>query len=98
MLALSPDVRSGLMKARSGPWEEMQPGSRGITLGKGEDEVIGMICVENENFDVLVVSENGYGKRSSLEDYRVTNRGGKGIKTINITSKTGNLIAIKECH
>jgi DNA gyrase subunit A len=54
-----------------------------------------MICVENENFDVLVVSENGYGKRSSLADYRVTNRGGKGIKTINITSKTGNLIAIK---
>jgi DNA gyrase subunit A len=71
-------------------------GVKGITLGKGEDEVIGMICVENVNFDVLVVSENGYGKRSSLEDYRVTNRGGKGIKTINITSKTGNLIAIKE--
>jgi len=70
-------------------------GVRGIKLGKGEDEVIGMICVENVNFDVLVVSENGYGKRSSLEDYRVTNRGGKGIKTINITSKTGNLIAIK---
>jgi DNA gyrase subunit A len=71
-------------------------GVKGISLGKGDDEVIGMICVENANFDVLVVSENGYGKRSSLEDYRVTNRGGKGIKTINITSKTGNLIAIKE--
>jgi DNA gyrase subunit A len=71
-------------------------GVKGITLTKADDEVIGMICVENVNFNVLVVSENGYGKRSNLEDYRVTNRGGKGIKTINITSKTGNLIAIKE--
>jgi DNA gyrase subunit A len=73
-------------------------GVKGITPGKENDEVIGMICVENENFDVLVVSENGYGKRSSLADYRVTNRGGKGVKTINITPKTGNLIAIKEVN
>ncbi len=70
-------------------------GVRGITLSGKEDEVIGMICVENGTFDILVVSENGYGKRSKLEDYRVTNRGGKGVKTINITSKTGQLIAIK---
>ncbi len=71
-------------------------GVKGITLDKNDDEVIGMICVENGDYDVLVVSENGYGKRSSLEDYRVTNRGGKGVKTINVTSKTGKLIAIKE--
>jgi DNA gyrase subunit A len=57
-----------------------------------------MICVENENFDVLVVSENGYGKRSNLGEYRITNRGGKGVKTINITPKTGELISIKEVN
>ncbi len=70
-------------------------GVRGITLGNENDEVVGMISVENETEDVLVVSEKGFGKRSSIEDYRVTNRGGKGVKTINITDKTGSLIAIK---
>ena len=70
-------------------------GVRAITLGSDTDEVVGMICVENEEEDVLVVSENGFGKRSKIEDYRVTNRGGKGVKTINITDKTGALIAIK---
>jgi len=70
-------------------------GVRGITLGSKTDEVIGMVCIENDTYDVLVVSEHGYGKRSKLEDYRVTNRGGKGVKTINITEKTGNLIALK---
>jgi DNA gyrase subunit A len=71
-------------------------GVRGMTLDEGKnDEVIGMICLENSEYDVLVVSENGYGKRSALEDYRETNRGGKGVKTINITEKTGDLIAIK---
>jgi len=70
-------------------------GVRGITLGHEGDEVVGMICVENESENVLVVSENGYGKRSSIEGYRITNRGGKGVKTINITEKTGELIAIK---
>ncbi|WP_167618871.1 DNA gyrase subunit A [Maribellus sediminis] len=70
-------------------------GVRGITLGSEQDEVIGMICVMNENEDILVVSENGYGKRSKIDDYRVTNRGGKGVKTINVTEKTGDLIAIK---
>jgi len=69
-------------------------GVRGISLEEG-DEVIGMICVENESENVLVVSENGYGKRSKIEDYRVTNRGGKGVKTINVTEKTGKLVAIK---
>ena len=67
-------------------------GVKGITLDEG-DYVIGMITVRPEQ-DVLVVSENGYGKRSSIEDYRVTNRGGKGVKTLNITEKTGNLISV----
>tara|TARA_B110000977_G_scaffold200564_1_gene291560 strand:+ start:159 stop:2690 length:2532 start_codon:yes stop_codon:yes gene_type:complete len=69
-------------------------GVRGIRI-EDTDEVIGMICVNDVESNVLVVSENGYGKRSDLEDYRVTNRGGKGVKTISITEKTGNLIAIK---
>jgi len=69
-------------------------GVRGMTLGGKKDEVVGMICLENEDYDILVVSENGYGKRSKLDDYRVTNRGGKGVKTINITPKTGDLISI----
>lgn len=70
-------------------------GVRGIRLASEKDEVIGMICVEDDLYDILVVSEKGYGKRSKLDDYRVTNRGGKGVKTLNITEKTGNLIAIK---
>jgi len=70
-------------------------GVRGIRLSGNNDEVVGMICLENENYEILVVSENGYGKRSRLEDYRVTNRGGKGVKTLNITEKTGDLISIK---
>jgi DNA gyrase subunit A len=71
-------------------------GVRGVRLANEQDEVIGMICLQNTDQDILVVSENGYGKKSKLEDYRVTNRGGKGVKTINITEKTGNLIAIKD--
>ena len=70
-------------------------GVRGITLKDEKDEVIGMICINNMDSSVLVVAENGYGKRSSIEEYRITNRGGKGVKTINITEKTGNLIALK---
>lgn len=72
-------------------------GVRGITLDEdGQDEVIGMICIKDpETETIMVVSENGYGKRSDIEDYRKTNRGGKGVKTLNITEKTGNLVAIK---
>jgi len=70
-------------------------GVRGITLGHDKDEVVGMVCVENENEDILVVSENGYGKRSKIGDYRLTHRGGKGVKTINVTEKTGQVISIK---
>jgi len=70
-------------------------GVRGIRLASDNDEVVGMICIEDVNTSVLVVAENGYGKRSAVEDYRITNRGGKGVKTINVTEKTGQLIALK---
>ena len=70
-------------------------GVRGITLDDENDELVGMICVINDSDDILVVSENGFGKRSKIEDYMVTNRGGKGVKTINVTEKTGSLVAIK---
>ncbi len=70
-------------------------GVKGVTFSETDDKVIGVISMENQENDVLVVSEKGYGKRSSIEDYRITNRGGKGVKTINITEKTGKLIGIK---
>lgn len=72
-------------------------GVRGITLDEdGEDEVVGMICIKDPQKEtIMVISENGYGKRSDIEDYRKTNRGGKGVKTLNITDKTGKLVAIK---
>ena len=70
-------------------------GVRGIKLRDEEDVVVGMICVNDMESSVLVVAENGYGKRSSIEEYRITNRGGKGVKTINITEKTGDLISLK---
>lgn len=71
-------------------------GVRGMKLDDGNDEVIGMICMHpDDNHNVMVVSENGYGKRSLLDDYRITNRGGKGVKTMNVTEKTGTLVAIK---
>lgn len=77
------------------PMGRTASGVRGVTLASNSDEVVGMICVNDFESDVLVVSENGYGKRSSIEDYRITNRGGKGVKTINVTDKTGSLIALK---
>ena len=71
-------------------------GVKGISFSKADDEVIGMVCADIDgDKSVLVVSENGYGKRSNINDYRITNRGGKGVKTINVTEKTGDLIAIK---
>jgi DNA gyrase subunit A len=91
-------VRSG--KAIRFPESKVRPmgrtaaGVRGVTLGSEQDAVVGMICIKPGKADVLVVSENGYGKRSSIEDYRTTNRGGKGVKTINITEKTGKLISL----
>ena len=69
-------------------------GVKGITLGSPDDEVIGMVCVNDTESSILVVSSNGYGKRSAVDDYRITNRGGKGVKTLQITEKTGELISI----
>ena len=77
------------------PMGRTASGVRGITLGSGNDEVIGMVAVEDEKEDILVVAEKGYGKRSKIGGYRITNRGGKGVKTLNITEKTGKLIAMK---
>jgi DNA gyrase subunit A len=78
------------------PMGRTATGVRGITLASVNDEVVGMISVNNPEVTVLVVSENGYGKRTDIDDYRVTNRGGKGVKTINVTEKTGELVAIKD--
>lgn len=71
-------------------------GVKGVTLGGPEDRVVGIICLDDPESNIMVVSENGFGKRSVIDDYRITNRGGKGVKTINITEKTGGLIAIKK--
>lgn len=77
------------------PMGRTATGVRGITLDGDNDEVVGMISIDNPETTVLVVSEKGYGKRTDIDDYRVTNRGGKGVKTLNITDKTGELVAIK---
>ena len=82
-------------EGKTRPMGRNASGVRGIKLKDNSDEVIGMISVNDMDSDILVVSENGYGKRSSLEDYRITNRGGKGVKTISITDKTGSLVSIK---
>src|SRR5690606_7391266 len=82
-------------EGKTRPMGRNASGVRGITLAHEQDEVIGMVSVNNFEEEILVVSENGYGKRSSIEDYRITNRGGKGVKTISITDKTGGLVAIK---
>lgn len=82
-------------EGKTRPMGRNAAGVRGITLANENDEVIGMISVHNFEEDILVVSENGYGKRSTIDDYRVTNRGGKGVKTISITDKTGELVSIK---
>jgi len=96
MLALKSGKAIRFEEAKTRPMGRNASGVRGIRLqDEKTDEVIGMIAVDDMESDILVVSENGYGKRSSLEDYRITNRGGKGVKTISITDKTGNLVAIK---
>ncbi len=82
-------------ESKTRPMGRNASGVRGISLQGATDEVVGMVTVNDMDTNILVVSENGYGKRSSLEDYRITNRGGKGVKTISITDKTGHLVAIK---
>ncbi|MBD0851890.1 DNA gyrase subunit A [Maribacter arenosus] len=82
-------------ESKTRPMGRNASGVRGIRLADENDEVIGMVSVHNFDEEILVVSENGYGKRSNIDDYRITNRGGKGVKTISITEKTGGLVAIK---
>ena len=95
MLALKSGKSIRFEESKTRPMGRGASGVRGIRLQHDKDEVIGMIAINDEESTVLVVSENGYGKRSSIEDYRITNRGGKGVKTLNITEKTGNLVALK---
>ena len=95
MLALKSGKAIRFEESKTRPMGRNASGVRGITLAHAKDEVIGMISVDDMESEILVVSEKGYGKRSSLEDYRITNRGGKGVKTISITDKTGNLVAVK---
>ena len=91
-------VKSGKLvrfeETKTRPMGRTASGVRGITLKDETDEVIGMVTVNDMESEILVVAENGYGKRSSLDEYRITNRGGKGVKTLNITEKTGKLISI----
>ncbi|WP_333666898.1 DNA gyrase subunit A [Flavobacterium sp.] len=91
-------VKSGKLvrfeEGKTRPMGRTASGVRGITLAHDKDEVIGMVSVNDMESEILVVSENGYGKRSSLDEYRITNRGGKGVKTLNITEKTGSLVSI----
>ncbi len=95
MLAVKSGKAIRFEEEKTRPMGRNASGVRGITLGGKDDEVVGMIAVNDNDSEILVVSENGYGKRSSIDDYRITNRGGKGVKTINVTEKTGNLVAIK---
>jgi len=95
MLAAKSGKAIRFEESKTRPMGRTASGVRGIRLADTNDEVIGMVAIDDRESDILVVSEKGYGKRSSLEDYRITNRGGKGVKTINITEKTGNLVAIK---
>ena len=95
MLALRSGKSIRFEESKTRPMGRNASGVRGITLANKKDEVVGMIAVDDLESNILVVSENGYGKRSDLEDYRITNRGGKGVKTINVTEKTGGLVSIK---
>ncbi len=95
MLAAKSGKAIRFEESKTRPMGRTASGVRGITIDD-DDELIGMVSINDQSSDILVVSEKGYGKRSSLEDYRITNRGGKGVKTINITEKTGQLIAIKD--
>ncbi len=95
MLAVKSGKAIRFEEGKTRPMGRNASGVRGIRLKDNKDEVVGMISVNDMDTNILVVSENGYGKRSSLEDYRLTNRGGKGVKTISITEKTGKLVTLK---
>jgi DNA gyrase subunit A len=95
MLAVKSGKAIRFEEGKTRPMGRNASGVRGIRLANESDEVIGMVAVNDMDSDILVVSENGYGKRSKLDDYRITNRGGKGVKTISITDKTGTLVSVK---
>jgi DNA gyrase subunit A len=95
MLAVKSGKAIRFEEEKTRPMGRNASGVRGIRLADEKDEVVGMIAINDPSSEILVVSENGYGKRSSIEDYRITNRGGKGVKTISVTEKTGQLVAIK---
>jgi|TARA_R100000306_G_scaffold125_3_gene238 DNA gyrase subunit A len=95
MLAVKSGKAIRFEEEKTRPMGRNASGVRGIRLGSDDDEVVGMVAINDDESNILVVSEKGYGKRSDLDDYRITNRGGKGVKTINITEKTGKLVAIK---
>ena len=95
MLAVKSGKAIRFEEEKTRPMGRNASGVRGIRLADDADEVVGMIAINDTSSEILVVSENGYGKRSSIEDYRITNRGGKGVKTISVTDKTGRLVAIK---
>jgi DNA gyrase subunit A len=95
MLAVQSGKAIRFEESKTRPMGRNASGVRGIRLKDEKDEVVGMISVNDMDANILVVSENGFGKRSSLEDYRLTNRGGKGVKTISITEKTGKLVSLK---
>jgi DNA gyrase subunit A len=95
LLALKSGKCIRFEESKTRPMGRNASGVRGITLADENDEVVGMVAVDDMESNILVVSEKGYGKQSSLDDYRITNRGGKGVKTINVTDKTGSLVAIK---
>lgn len=95
MLAVKSGKAIRFEESKTRPMGRNASGVRGITLASEEDEVVGMVSVNDIESNILVVSEKGFGKRSSLEDYRITNRGGKGVKTISVTEKTGGLVSIK---
>ena len=98
MMALKSGKAIRFEEAKTRPMGRSASGVRGIRLQHDKDEVVGMVSVNDMDSNILVVSSNGYGKRSKLEDYRITNRGGKGVKTISITEKTGNLVSIKNVN
>jgi DNA gyrase subunit A len=98
MLAVKSGKAIRFEEGKTRPMGRNASGVRGITLRDKDDAVIGMVAINDTESDILVVSENGYGKRSSIDEYRITNRGGKGVKTISVTEKTGNLVAIKNVN
>ena len=98
MLAVKSGKAIRFEEEKTRPMGRNASGVRGIRLGSENDEVIGMVAINDAESDILVVSENGYGKRSSIDEYRITNRGGKGVKTISVTEKTGKLVAIKNVN